>query len=348
MTDGDNKRPTLKTIAEISGLAVPTVSRALSDAPDIGVKTKERVRRIARDIGYVPNRAGVRLKTGKTNVVALVLSTDHGIVARTARLISSSAGALRGTRYHLNVTPYFPTEDPMIPVRYIVETRSADAIIMNQTEPQDPRVAYLLERGFPFATHGRSIWCDKHSYYDFDNYTLVRHALDILAARGRRSVLAVAPPAGQNYSQDIRRALTDGSSASGIQARIVPGATSDDLDDDVYTAVLDALAAAPQTDAILACSTPTAMSSAAAIEATGSGVGEEIDLIGKETSPLLHLFRPKIITYFEDIARAGRFLAAAAIRAVEDPAAPPEQFLEVPEIGQFRTERAKPFAYPKD
>ena len=56
-------KPTLKTIAQISGLAVATVSRALSDAPDIKDETKATVRRIAREIGYVPNRAGVRLRS---------------------------------------------------------------------------------------------------------------------------------------------------------------------------------------------------------------------------------------------------------------------------------------------
>ncbi|MEN8896175.1 MAG: LacI family DNA-binding transcriptional regulator [Yoonia sp.] len=70
-------KPTLKTIALMSGLAVPTVSRALNDAPDIGAKTKELVRKIAADIGYVPNRAGVRLRTGRTNVISLVISTEH-------------------------------------------------------------------------------------------------------------------------------------------------------------------------------------------------------------------------------------------------------------------------------
>ncbi|MEL6809546.1 MAG: LacI family DNA-binding transcriptional regulator, partial [Pseudomonadota bacterium] len=62
------ERPTLKTIARLSGLAVPTVSRALSDAPDIGKDTKRRIRDIAKRIGYRPNRAGVRLRTGRTNV----------------------------------------------------------------------------------------------------------------------------------------------------------------------------------------------------------------------------------------------------------------------------------------
>ena len=71
------EKPTLKTISRISGLAVPTVSRALNDAPDIGADTKKLVRKIADEIGYVPNRAGVRLRTGRTNVISLVMSTEH-------------------------------------------------------------------------------------------------------------------------------------------------------------------------------------------------------------------------------------------------------------------------------
>ena len=38
------ERPTLKTIARLSGLAVTTVSRALNDAPDISEATMARVR----------------------------------------------------------------------------------------------------------------------------------------------------------------------------------------------------------------------------------------------------------------------------------------------------------------
>ena len=51
-------RPTLKTIAYMTGLGVTTVSRALNDAPDIGQATKERVRLVARQIGYRPTGPG--------------------------------------------------------------------------------------------------------------------------------------------------------------------------------------------------------------------------------------------------------------------------------------------------
>ena len=71
------EKPTLKTISRLSGMAVPTVSRALGDAPDISLETKAKVRRIADKIGYIPNRAGVRLRTGRTYVIALVLSLIH-------------------------------------------------------------------------------------------------------------------------------------------------------------------------------------------------------------------------------------------------------------------------------
>ena len=83
------KKPTLKTISEASGLAVPTMSRALKNAPDISEATKEKVRRIADELGYVPNRAGVRLRTGRTNVISLVMSSENEMMTQTARLLTS-------------------------------------------------------------------------------------------------------------------------------------------------------------------------------------------------------------------------------------------------------------------
>ena len=58
----ERNRPTLKTIAFMTGLGVTTVSRALKDAPDIGIETRKRVKLVADQVGYRPNRAGVRLR----------------------------------------------------------------------------------------------------------------------------------------------------------------------------------------------------------------------------------------------------------------------------------------------
>ena len=117
-----DERPTLKTIAYMTGLGVTTVSRALNDAPDIGQATKERVRLVAKQIGYRPNRAGVRLRTGQTNVISLILSIENEVLGMTSHLVYGISEFLAGSPYHLIVTPYDVRRDPLDPVRYIVET----------------------------------------------------------------------------------------------------------------------------------------------------------------------------------------------------------------------------------
>ncbi len=324
-----NGKPTLKTIAQMSGLAVPTVSRALNDAPDIGRQTKELVRKIANEIGYVPNRAGVRLRTGRTNVISLVMSTEHD--NHTAHLISSVASGLDGTRLHLNVTPYSPTDDLMKPVRYIVETGSADGIILNQIEPQDPRVAYLMERKFPFATHGRSDWANDHAYFDFDNGAFGRYAVDLLAKRGRKSIAAVVPPQRQSYALHLTDGMRQSAQSHGQDLKIVGNGTSDDASEIVMAAVREHLEQYPATDAIIAASTSAAMSAVGALEALGMTVGQEIDVLAKESTPFLKLFRSEILVMSESVEAAGDFLARAAIQAVRQPDLPPMQYLEVPD-----------------
>ncbi|MFT6076260.1 MAG: LacI family transcriptional regulator [Yoonia sp.] len=323
-------KPTLKTIARLSGLAVPTVSRALSDAPDIGANTKKLIRKIAHDIGYVPNRAGVRLRTGRTNVISLVMSTEHDLMSHTARLIASVAGGLRHTPFHLIVTPFFPDQDPMDPVRYIVETGSADAIIMNQIQPDDPRVTYLMERNFPFATHGRTNWSDQHPYYDFDNNAFGVIAVNGLAARGRKNIFVIAPPASQNYAQHMIAGVRESGQANGVQVTIADGITTDTPSAEVVAHVSQALKDHPQIDAIVTASTSSAMAAVAALEQHGAQVGQEIDVFSKEAMPFLKLFRADILTISEQINSAGDFLARAAIQAIRKPENTPMQELEVP------------------
>ncbi len=333
------ERPTLKTLAQATGLAVATVSRALHDAPDIGEETKRRVNEKAREIGYRPNRAGVRLRTGKTNVISLVLSTEHEMVNHhTGRLISSIAGALRGTAYHMIVTPYFPSEDIMAPIDYILETGSADAIIMNQIEPEDRRVKRLMDLGFPFAAHGRTIWADRHAYYDFDNGRFGEIAVETFHARGRKTVAIMSPPTEQTYARDYVAAAKAAGQRLGLEVRLVQGATTDEPQTDVARAMTEHLRAFPETDAMMTTSTLSAMTLTATAEALGREIGRDIDLFSKQNDRFLHLFRPGILALTEDISATGRFLALAAIDRIDNPTGAPMQSLEIP---KWDTEQTK-------
>jgi len=242
------------------------------------------------------------------------------------------ANATRDTPYHLIVTPFFPGEDPMQPIRYIVETGSADAIIMNQTLPQDPRIAYLMEQRFPFATHGRTDWCDQHPYFDFDNAAFARIAVRELAARGRSKLLVVAPPQTQAYAEHLIKGARAAAAAAAadMDLRILASATSDDGVDAIRAAVTADLTEHGETDAILCASTTGAMSAVAALEKCGRVLTQDIDVFAKEPFPFLQMFRPGLMTVTEDVARAGSFLVSAAIQAIREPNLPPMQRLNSP------------------
>ena len=79
MAEETLKRPTLRSLAEVVGLSISTVSLALRNSPEIAEGTRLRVQLAARHAGYRPNRAGVRLRTGKTNVITVALNPqDEG------------------------------------------------------------------------------------------------------------------------------------------------------------------------------------------------------------------------------------------------------------------------------
>lgn len=328
--DQTTKKPTLKTIAKLTGLAVPTVSRALGGASDISVSTRARVRRVADEIGYVPNRAGVRLRTGRTNVISLVLSTDHELMNHTARLISSVASTLRDTPYHLIITPYFDDEDPLKPIRHIVETESADAVIFNRITPNDPRVAYLLEKGFPFVTHGRSVWAKDHPYYDFDNRVFGAIAVEQLVALGRRSLIMVAPPMDQNYAQSMAEGAQEAAAHLGVTFEVLSGADSDETGDQIEQSLRDRLGQGTPFDGVICPSTNSSLATIAAVESKGFSIGKDVDVVSKEATPFLQRIRSGIITVPEDVGVAGEYLARAAIQRVTSPKLPHLQMVEVP------------------
>ncbi|MSU41724.1 MAG: LacI family transcriptional regulator [Pedosphaera sp.] len=64
----------LKDIASFAGVSVMTVSKALRDEKDISVATKNRIRQIARETGYVPNSAARGLRVKSTRQFGLIIS----------------------------------------------------------------------------------------------------------------------------------------------------------------------------------------------------------------------------------------------------------------------------------
>lgn len=315
-TPAPQKRPTLKDIAYMTGLGVTTVSRALNDAPDIGESTKERVRLVAKQIGYRPNRAGVRLRTGKTNVISLVVSTEAGAMGMTAPFVAGISEYLSKTNYHLVVTPYHHSQDPMDPIRYIVETGAADGVIISRMMPNDARVKYLVERGFPFATHGRTEMDVDHAYFDFDNESYARLAVRKLAECGREKIGLTSPPDYLTFAHHLMMGFTSAIEENGLLEIPIRNVSIDSPFETMQQELERILKSRHPFDGIVCASANAALAAVAAIEAVGLKVGKDVDIVAKESFDLLNHIRPELITVREDFYDAGQQLIDMVLRQI--------------------------------
>lgn len=66
---------TLKKIAEVLGLSISTISRALKNHPDISEKTKLKIVELANALEYEPNVNAIHLRSKKNNVFGLIVPT---------------------------------------------------------------------------------------------------------------------------------------------------------------------------------------------------------------------------------------------------------------------------------
>ncbi len=321
-SESADERPTLKTIAFLTGLGVTTVSRALRNGPEIGEDTKERVRRIAKQIGYRPNRAGVRLRTGKTNVISLILNTHEESMGLVSEMVYGITEALEGTPYHLVITSY-SLKDPMEPIRYVVETRSADGLIMSHTEAKDPRVSYLLEHNFPFATHGRTDMGVTHAWHDYDNEAYAYQAVELLAKRGRKSVALNGPPTHLLYARHMRKGFDRAVKEFGLTEYPWTGIEADGPIESFRQLGFETGQKAVRPDGIV-CNAPlSALGLVSGLELAGVKIGKDMDIVTKRNSQLLAWFRSDLLTISEDFRKAGRDLASSLLALIDgaDPAA---------------------------
>lgn len=278
---------------------------------------------MAEDIGYTPNRAGVGLRTGKTNVISLVLSLDEEVMGLTSHMVRGLSEALSTTPYHLTITPYTLGNSPLDTIKYITENRSADGIILSRIEPMDDRVQYLHKRRIPFATHGRTLLDFDHPYHDFDNEKFTTDAVALLAARRRSSIALLSPPDTLTYFHHAEAGYQNALKAHGLEPATRFTFTTDDTLDIIEARTKQVFARKDRPDSVISLGGGPTIALCAGIEAAGLTIGKDVDIVSKQNVGVLKKIRPDIITMNEDIHLAGRELAEFVIRSIQN--APPAE-----------------------
>lgn len=309
-------RPTQRTIAERAEISVGAVSRALANDPKIAKDTRDLVQRIAKEIGYTPDRAAQRLRTGRTHVISLILPPHGEILDFGASLIRGISACLENTPYHLVVTPDFDIDQPDAAIRRVVRDNLADGIIFSRTSPDDKRVRFLLEAGFPFVSHGRTELATPHAFVDYDNFEFARIAAERLVKRGAKRLAILLPPRKFTFHHHLQHGFMTAIRETGVHHEILDTATLDSTPDEIKLAVENRFKGSNPPDGLILPGEVSGLAALAAVQDAGLIPGKDVHLIVKQTTGLFGLIRPRIESLFEDLPTAGQKMASMLIRQI--------------------------------
>ncbi|MEM7721711.1 MAG: LacI family transcriptional regulator [Pseudomonadota bacterium] len=316
------EKPTLRTVAKATGFAVATVSRALSGDERIAAKTRATVAEAADRLGYVPDRAARRLRTGRTQVISLLLNTEHEFLGFTHEFLSGMTEALRGTGYSVTVVPDDVGDDRLAPVQNILRNNLADGVLFTRTETFDPRVRLLMEADFPFVSHGRTEFTTPHPWVDFDNESFARQAVEQLVARGRRNITMILPDNRFTFAQHLSYGFKSAARDADVAHDFVTGVTLDSPTIDIAEALSATRRSPNPPDGYICVGEATALMTLATLADTGARPGVDVDVVAKRASPIFDHIRPRIDAVFEDLRATGRSMAELLLRRMEG--TPPE------------------------
>ncbi len=330
MSDPTENRPTLKTIAELTGLSLSTVSLSLRDGSNLKQSTRDKVAQAAEEIGYVPNRAGVRLRTGRTNVLALVLSTDVKNLDFTRILIKGIGAQILGSKYHLNVVPEFEHSDPVEAVQYILSNRSADGVILTHTSARDPRVQLLMDANMPFVSHGRTEFYSDHAYHDFNAEKFVALAVERLISKGRKNLLLAAVDNDTTNFANTVNGFNRAIAKAGVVGDVAKESNQLGEPDDTRAFGRQLGNAMNRVDGIICNNELTALALIGGLQESGKQLGKDYDLVCKQTTDILPLLYPHLDTVAEDLYSTGKELADLLIQSIDGASATELQTLHEP------------------
>jgi LacI family transcriptional regulator len=204
----------------------------------------------------------------------------------------------------------------MEPVRYVVDTGSADGVIISRTQPNDPRVRYMVDHSMPFVTHGRTSMGIDHAYHDFDNAAFSLAAVRRLHKLGRKRIALLAPPPTLSYHHHMRDGFLEGLAELGLTEVPFTSVTVDHSIDDIRAHARQLMNRAARPDGVVSGSGGATFALVAGLEDAGLKLGRDIDIVSKQSSRLLHFFRPELHVVNEDVRLAGFELAKAVTGSI--------------------------------
>lgn len=310
---------TLKQLAAHCGVSVASASKALNNAPDIGLETAERIRAAAEALGYHPNAAARALKTRHSNNIGVLFEDDTncGLTHEYfVEILNAVKNQVEASGYDVTFISKNLSGAHMSFLEHC-KYRNCDGVVIACVDFTDPAVAELVNSDIPVVTIDYVF--DGSSAVLSDNAQGMRDLLEYVYDMGHRKIAfmhgeatAVTRLRLASYHQFCAEKKLDILPQYTLECRYHDSAMSQER-----TRTL--LAGKDRPTCILYPDDISLLGGMAEINRQGLRIPQDISVAGYDGISLSRLLRPVITTLKQDSEMLGRRAAALLLQAIESP-----------------------------
>lgn len=308
-----SRHPTIRDVAERAGVSIATVSRVFNDRADVSVETRERVREVARSVGYTADPAARGLVTQRTQLVAVVVGDNAGHRDLSLLFFGKVMAAIsrRLARADYDSLLLQPLE--------LGTHHRFDGAILIGIDGSDALIKDLYARSTPYVGVDVRVSGPGSAFVGSDHAAGVRLALAHLHELGHRRIGHVAGARNTVAGADRIAAFQREARLLGLE---LPGEYVREADFSStggYDATCALLALDDRPTAVVAASDLMALASLQAIRDAGLQPGHDVAVIGFDDLEAAALAYPPLTTIRQDREKLGVIAAERAIELIEHP-----------------------------
>jgi len=344
--DGGNgtraARSTINDVARLAGVSKKTVSRVINRSPLLNDETRERVEKVIRELGYVPNPQARALALRRNFLVGLI--HDNPTAQMVLNVQQGILEALAGTEFEMVVRPVDRNSAAMLDdVRAFLERQRLFGVVLLPPISENDALARLCDEvGCRYVRMGSARLDDDLHMVASNDREAVKEATEFLIQQGHELIGLIEGPDGFRSARERRLGFEDALSAAG---RTLPRsliARGNYTFETGVTAAERLLDLSPRPTAILASNDEMAAGVVFAARERGIAVPEELSVIGFDDTPIAAHIWPPLTTVRWPIVSMARSAARKLVGDMVGGQAAGEQPSELPSTLVKRASVAPP------
>lgn len=308
----------LKDVAEKCGVSIATVSKALSDKKDIGDETKEYIKSVCAEMGYLPNASARALKIKRSFNLGILLNEEDKS-GLTHDYFSHIVEAFRVCAESNGYDISFISNGRGGSMSYLERARyiGVDGVLVACVDYSQNGIMELIQSDMPTVTIDHSF--DTCSSVVSDNVAGMRDLIDYIYDRGHRNIAYIY---GDNTS------VTQNRVASYYRRLEEKGIDSPDSfvkaslyrnPEQAYELTMELLDLKVRPTCIIYPDDYSCIGGLNAIKERGLRIPEDISVAGYDGVYISQILEPKLTTIRQDTTAIGNAAAEKLITLIENP-----------------------------